>query len=79
MIKNSMKKTTAIIVISASLFLSACAAIPPGSDYISCAGGGNYTVCKKIKVCGPDESVLIEDHFFDGKLHKSVEQPCAGE
>jgi hypothetical protein len=62
-----------------TLLLSACAAIPPGSDYISCAGGGNYTVCKKIKVCGPDESVLIEDHFFDGKLHKSVEQPCAGE
>ncbi len=72
-----MKKIISLIASSASLLLSACAAIPPGSDYVSCSGSSKYKVCERVKICGPGESVMIKDHFYGDELAKSVEQPCS--
>jgi hypothetical protein len=76
MVDLPMKTRSTVIVAVASVLLGACAAIPPNSEYLSCAGSTKYKVCKRYKDCGPGNAVLIEDHFFDGKLHKTVEPAC---
>jgi len=75
-----MKAISVFSVAALSLGLASCAAIPPGSDYVSCSGSSaKYMVCKRIKNCGPGHALFFEDHYFDGKLHKTVEPDCAAD
>jgi hypothetical protein len=63
-------------ILSAIALLTGCAAIPPNSPYIACAGGEKYKVCERIKYCYEGKAVLIKDHFWYGRMGKSVEPPC---
>jgi len=72
-----MNRNHLSITLLAASLLGGCAAIPPGHDYVSCAGSSKYKVCKRVHICGPGESVFAEDHYFDDKLHKTVVPPCS--
>jgi len=63
-------------ILSALALLAGCAAIPPNSSYVSCAGSEKYKVCERPKYCDDGTTVLIKDHFWNGRFGKSVQPPC---
>jgi len=65
-----------ICLLSVPIVLAGCAAIPPNSPYIACAGSEKYKVCERIKYCDDGTAVLIKDHFWNGQLGKSIQPPC---
>jgi hypothetical protein len=68
-----------VIALSAALaLLVGCAAIPPGKDYVSCAGSEKYKVCKRLKYCPGGGAVFISDHIFEGKVLRTEEDSCGG-
>jgi hypothetical protein len=69
-----MKNTT--VLLAATLLGGGCAAIPPDSDYVSCAGSEKYKVCERLKNCPQGGAVLIKDHIREGQVLRTEEAAC---